>query len=41
VDAGEPRTVLEELRARQMVVCDGAMGMMLHAVGVPEVGLRL
>lgn len=28
-------TVLEELRAGQVVVCDGAMGTMLHAAGVP------
>ncbi|MDQ3760884.1 MAG: bifunctional homocysteine S-methyltransferase/methylenetetrahydrofolate reductase [Actinomycetota bacterium] len=35
MDAGEPRTVLEELRAGQVVVCDGAMGTMLHAAGVP------
>ncbi len=34
MDAGEPRTVLEELRGGQMVVCDGAMGTMLHAAGV-------
>jgi homocysteine S-methyltransferase len=26
---------LEELRAGQVVVCDGAMGTMLHAAGVP------
>lgn len=30
----EPRTVLEELRDGQVVVCDGAMGTMLHAAGV-------
>ncbi|MGH3874159.1 MAG: bifunctional homocysteine S-methyltransferase/methylenetetrahydrofolate reductase [Pseudonocardiaceae bacterium] len=29
------REVLEELRAGQVVVCDGAMGTMLHAAGVP------
>ncbi|HVE97222.1 MAG TPA: bifunctional homocysteine S-methyltransferase/methylenetetrahydrofolate reductase [Pseudonocardiaceae bacterium] len=34
MDAGEARTVLEELRGGQMVVCDGAMGTMLHAAGV-------
>ena len=34
MDAGEPRAVLEELRGGQMVVCDGAMGTMLHAAGV-------
>ncbi|MGQ0717728.1 MAG: homocysteine S-methyltransferase family protein, partial [Pseudonocardiales bacterium] len=28
-------TVLEELRTGQVVVCDGAMGTMLHAAGVP------
>ncbi|MGH4008716.1 MAG: bifunctional homocysteine S-methyltransferase/methylenetetrahydrofolate reductase [Pseudonocardiaceae bacterium] len=28
-------TVLEELRAGQLVVCDGAMGTMLHAAGIP------
>jgi methionine synthase I (cobalamin-dependent) len=35
MEAREPRTVLEELRAGQLVVCDGAMGTMLHAAGVP------
>ncbi|MGH3799639.1 MAG: bifunctional homocysteine S-methyltransferase/methylenetetrahydrofolate reductase [Pseudonocardiaceae bacterium] len=35
MEAGEPRTVLEELRAGQVVVCDEAMGTMLHAAGVP------
>ncbi|MGH3899624.1 MAG: bifunctional homocysteine S-methyltransferase/methylenetetrahydrofolate reductase [Pseudonocardiaceae bacterium] len=35
MEAREPRTVLEELRAGQVVVCDGAMGTMLHAAGVP------
>jgi methionine synthase I (cobalamin-dependent)/5,10-methylenetetrahydrofolate reductase len=35
VDATEPGAVLEELRAGQIVVCDGAMGTMLHAAGVP------
>ncbi|HET9256692.1 MAG TPA: homocysteine S-methyltransferase family protein, partial [Pseudonocardiaceae bacterium] len=34
-DAGETRSVLEELRAGRVVVCDGAMGTMLHAAGVP------
>jgi homocysteine S-methyltransferase len=34
MDAQEPRTVLEELCAGQMVICDGAMGTMLHAAGV-------
>ncbi len=34
MDATEPGTVLEELRAGQVVVCDGAMGTMLHAAGV-------
>ena len=34
MDAREPRTVLEELCAGQMVICDGAMGTMLHAAGV-------
>ncbi|HKR49518.1 MAG TPA: homocysteine S-methyltransferase family protein, partial [Pseudonocardiaceae bacterium] len=29
------RAVLNELRAGQVVVCDGAMGTMLHAAGVP------
>lgn len=28
-------TVLDELRVGQVVVCDGAMGTMLHAAGVP------
>ncbi|MGH3753473.1 MAG: bifunctional homocysteine S-methyltransferase/methylenetetrahydrofolate reductase [Pseudonocardiaceae bacterium] len=35
MEARGPRTVLEELRAGQVVVCDGAMGTMLHAAGVP------
>jgi methionine synthase / methylenetetrahydrofolate reductase(NADPH) len=35
VDAREPRAVLDEIRAGQVVVCDGAMGTMLHAAGVP------
>ncbi|MGH3805289.1 MAG: bifunctional homocysteine S-methyltransferase/methylenetetrahydrofolate reductase [Pseudonocardiaceae bacterium] len=35
MDAHDPRTVLAELRAGQVVVCDGAMGTMLHAAGVP------
>jgi methionine synthase / methylenetetrahydrofolate reductase(NADPH) len=35
VDAQQPRTVLAELLASQVVVCDGAMGTMLHAAGVP------
>ncbi len=35
MEAREPRTVLDELRAGQVVVCDGAMGTMLHAAGVP------
>jgi homocysteine S-methyltransferase len=35
VDAQQPCTVLDELRAGQVVVCDGAMGTMLHAAGVP------
>jgi methionine synthase / methylenetetrahydrofolate reductase(NADPH) len=34
-DAGETRSVLEELQGGQVVVCDGAMGTMLHAAGVP------
>jgi homocysteine S-methyltransferase len=34
MDAREPRTVLEELCAGEMVICDGAMGTMLHAAGV-------
>jgi methionine synthase I (cobalamin-dependent)/5,10-methylenetetrahydrofolate reductase len=34
-DAQQPSTVLEELNAGQVVVCDGAMGTMLHAAGVP------
>ncbi|MGH3720748.1 MAG: bifunctional homocysteine S-methyltransferase/methylenetetrahydrofolate reductase [Pseudonocardiaceae bacterium] len=34
----EARTVLEQLRAGQVVVCDGAMGTMLHAAGVPLEG---
>jgi methionine synthase / methylenetetrahydrofolate reductase(NADPH) len=35
MDAPESQTVLEQLRAGQVVVCDGAMGTMLHAAGVP------
>lgn len=35
MDAQDPGTVLEQLRAGQVVVCDGAMGTMLHAAGVP------
>jgi methionine synthase I (cobalamin-dependent)/5,10-methylenetetrahydrofolate reductase len=35
VDAQQPRTVLAELLASQVVVCDGAMGTMLHTAGVP------
>ncbi|HEX6402872.1 MAG TPA: bifunctional homocysteine S-methyltransferase/methylenetetrahydrofolate reductase [Pseudonocardiaceae bacterium] len=34
MDAPEPRAVLDEIRAGQVVVCDGAMGTMLHAAGV-------
>jgi homocysteine S-methyltransferase len=35
VDAQRPRNVLAELLAGQVVVCDGAMGTMLHTAGVP------
>jgi methionine synthase I (cobalamin-dependent) len=35
VDAQRPRTMLAELLAGQVVVCDGAMGTMLHTAGVP------
>lgn len=35
MDAQQPRTVLAELLASQVVVCDGAMGTMLHTAGVP------
>ncbi|MGH3694907.1 MAG: homocysteine S-methyltransferase family protein [Pseudonocardiaceae bacterium] len=35
MNAQDPGTVLEQLRAGQVVVCDGAMGTMLHAAGVP------
>jgi methionine synthase / methylenetetrahydrofolate reductase(NADPH) len=35
VDAQQPRMVLAELLASQVVVCDGAMGTMLHTAGVP------
>ncbi|MGH3533445.1 MAG: bifunctional homocysteine S-methyltransferase/methylenetetrahydrofolate reductase [Pseudonocardiaceae bacterium] len=35
MDAQRPRTVLAELLAGQVVVCDGAMGTMLHTAGVP------
>ena len=33
--AGQTRSAPEELRAGQVVVCDGAMGTMLHAAGIP------
>lgn len=35
MDAQQPRMVLAELLASQVVVCDGAMGTMLHTAGVP------
>ncbi len=35
MEARELRAVIEELCAGQVVVCDGAMGTMLHAAGVP------
>jgi methionine synthase / methylenetetrahydrofolate reductase(NADPH) len=35
VDAPQRRTVLAGLLAGQVVVCDGAMGTMLHTAGVP------
>jgi homocysteine S-methyltransferase len=35
MDPQGSRTVLEELRAGEVIVCDGAMGTMLHAAGVP------
>ena len=35
MDAQQPRTMLAELLASQVVVCDGAMGTMLHTAGVP------
>lgn len=34
VDAQQAWTLLDEIRAGQVVVCDGAMGTMLHAAGV-------
>ncbi len=34
MDAQRARTLLDEIRAGQVVVCDGAMGTMLHAAGV-------
>lgn len=34
MDAPETQSVLDEIRAGQLVVCDGAMGTMLHAAGV-------
>lgn len=34
MNAREASTVLERLRGHQVVVCDGAMGTMLHAAGV-------
>lgn len=34
-DPDGARTVFEKLRAGEVVVCDGAMGTMLHAAGVP------
>ena len=45
MDARGLRAVIEELRAGQVVVCDGAMGTMLHAAGasldgsLPELNL--
>ena len=35
MSAQQPRRVLAELLAGQVVVCDGAMGTMLHTAGVP------
>lgn len=35
MQARDGRSVLDELRAGQVVVCDGAMGTMLHAAGIP------
>ncbi|MGH3549811.1 MAG: bifunctional homocysteine S-methyltransferase/methylenetetrahydrofolate reductase [Pseudonocardiaceae bacterium] len=35
MDAPQPHIVLAELLANQVVVCDGAMGTMLHTAGVP------
>ncbi len=35
MSAQQPRGVLAELLAGQVVVCDGAMGTMLHTAGVP------
>ena len=35
MNAQQPRMVLAELLASQVVVCDGAMGTMLHTAGVP------
>jgi methionine synthase / methylenetetrahydrofolate reductase(NADPH) len=35
VQARQLRTVIEEFCAGQVLVCDGAMGTMLHAAGVP------
>ena len=35
MDSGETGTALEELCAGRVVVCDGAMGTMLHAAGIP------
>jgi methionine synthase / methylenetetrahydrofolate reductase(NADPH) len=34
VDAQQARMLLDEIRAGRVVVCDGAMGTMLHAAGV-------
>jgi methionine synthase / methylenetetrahydrofolate reductase(NADPH) len=34
LDAQQARTLLDEIRAGQVLVCDGAMGTMLHAAGV-------
>ena len=35
MSAQQPHRVLAELLAGQVVVCDGAMGTMLHTAGVP------
>lgn len=34
MDAQQVRTLLDEIRAGRVVICDGAMGTMLHAAGV-------
>ena len=34
MDAAQPQAVLDEIQSGAVVVCDGAMGTMLHAAGI-------